>query len=480
MRIEKELKPLFGRENELKQLESVYKTAGSQIAVVYGRRRVGKSFLIQHFCENKLNFQFDGLEKGDTQVQLDHVADQLYVRTKNPLLRSFNPKTWQDFFNTLIEVIQTQKSDKKIVLVFDEIQWLAAKRSTLIAILKSYWDNKFIKSNVMIILCGSMAHYVVKKVIRSKSLYGRINAQILIQNLTPQNARKMLAKRGDFEALQYLMIFGGIPRYLEEINSSQSFDQNIQRLLYTKGSFFEEEIDKVFFSQFKESKNYSKIVRELGVENLTLDEIARKVKISSGGGLKEYLLNLELAQFVRANQLLLNSSKKNIKYKLVDEYIRFYYQFIQKYEKRISEGYSDNIFLEQIKVQWNPWLGFAFENFCLKNALYIANRAGFSDKVLKWGSYIQKSNLDKEKNRVGVQIDLLYERTDLVITICEIKFSKEPIDVPVIREMESKLSRIQFKENITIEKMLITAGGATKALMKTDYFHYIITLKELF
>lgn len=180
--------------------------------------------------------------------------------------------------------------------------------------------------------------------------------------------------------------------------------------------FFSGEIEKIFFSQFKEAKVYKKIVDLLCHQNLTLEDLSSELKMKSGGGLKDYLTHLELAQFIKANYPLLNMNKKKITYRTVDEFLRFYNQYVKKWELMIKQGSAKAIYQNHIKPIWKPWLGFAFENFCNKNSFTLAEAMGFSEQILKSGLLIIR-----DKKSILAQYDLVYERKGGVITICEIK-----------------------------------------------------------
>ncbi len=461
---------MIGREMEMTLLDKAFHAPTSKLVAMYGRRRVGKTYLLKNFYQNKSALYFDGVENGSTKDQLNNVANQLFNQIPMPQLRAFRPKNWNEFFDTLLSVLP----DKKCVLVFDEIQWLAVGQNKLIPIFKSYWDGQFSKKNVLIILCGSIAHFMVKKVIQSKALYGRINHEILLGAFSPYEISLMLKKRGPIERLEYSFLLGGIPKYLEEIDQSTSFDKNIKNLLLTRSSFFFNEADKIFFSQFKEAKVYKKIIYELGQSNLTLEEISKKTHIPSGGGLKAYLDNLEMAQFIRGYRVAGVTKGKLIRYKLIDEFLRFYFQFISSIEKNIGEISPQEIFTEHVRPRLSVWMGFAFEVFCFKHAIKIATQLGFAGKVTTYGPLLIR---DGKKN-IG-QLDLVYWRLDNVITLCEIKFSKRPIDVNVIDEIEKKISKLQVAANLTIEKILITPNGASSKLKASNYFHHILDMEDL-
>ncbi len=461
---------LCGRAKYLEQLNKSYVDQAASLTVLYGRRRIGKTFLLKEFIKDKPHLFFEGIEGGKTPQQLQQLASQLYNQTQNPLLQRFNPKNWNEFLDTLLLVIP---NDKKFILVFDEFQWLAAGRSLLVSLFKIYWDNQFKNRKLQIILCGSIAHFMVKKVIKSKALYGRISSELHMTELLPQEARQMLAMRGSLEALNYLLTFGGVPKYLEEIEINKSFEQNIESLYFSRTSFFYNEIEKIFFSQFKESKTYQRIVLILSTAPHSLEELAKKLKMASGGGLKDYLHNLELAQFVLSYRPMTKKSTKTIKYKLTDEYLRFYYRFIRPYKKQIDQDRTSGIFATQVKTIWKPWFGFAFENFCFKNALVLAEKMGFAEYVKDFGPYYAS------RDSASAQFDLVYTRTDSVMTICEIKYAQSEIEMDVVLAMQEKLLILGSTE-LTIEKVLVTTVGVSAAVKESRFFHHVMTLKEIF
>ena len=469
------LKPyIIGREKELHLLESAYKSTRSKLIVVYGRRRIGKTYLLNYFGKNKSYLYFDGIEKEQTPAQLQHVAGQLYQQTNNNLLRGLSPNNWREFFTTLLEVLP---KNKKTVIVFDEVQWLACGRSAFVSLLKSYWDNYFMNKNVVMILCGSVAHYMVKKVIRSVALYGRIDNELLVRELSPEDARKMTSRRGLLESLNYQLIMGGVPKYLDQIDESTALDSNITKLFFQKNSFFHNEVDKVFFSQFKEADKYKKIISELSKSNLSLEEISKKLNLKSGGSMKGYLENLEMADFIKSYKPFAINKTKEIKYKLVDNYLRFYFQYIKPYEKSIAEEKAKDIYLEQIKPNWKSWLGLSFETFIFKNSLWLADKLGFAGKVKDFGPYLINTKNQK------TQIDLIFFRSDNVVTLVEVKMHSNKIGVGVALEIEKKVSALEQHEKMvqgkTIEKVLVTAGEVDKVLKDSEYFHRIVGLRDL-
>jgi AAA+ ATPase superfamily predicted ATPase len=460
----------LGREYYLNKLDSLYQQKTGRIAVLYGRRRIGKSEIIHHFCIDKKTLYFEGLENESTKSQIENFTFKLAEQLNQPHLKNTHFESWTEVFSFLTQNVFNKKV--KYILALDELQWLAAGQVKLVNQIKSYWDQYWKKQNVLLILCGSIAHFMVKKVINSKALYGRIDCEILVENLEPFETRQFLPKRHVNEVLLYSMVFGGVPKYFDLITPNKSFEQNINSLMFQAGGFFTNEIEKVFYSQFKEHKTYKIIVENLSKHNLSLSEISKAINYKSGGSLKSFLDNLELAGFVRFYISIDSNSQKTKKYKLTDEFLIFYFRFIQPHEKLIKNNKKLDLFSKLVKPAWNSWLGISFELFCLKNSELISEKLGFSEKVIKSGSvYSQK---------LGYQFDLVYYRSDKTISICEIKYNELPVDTEVIKQVNQKLLRFNTPRGFTVEKIIITKNGITKSLLNSEYFDQALEMSEIF
>ena len=462
-----------GRKQELSDLTELYNSRESKLVVLYGRRRIGKSCLIDYFMRDKKHLRFEGLEQGRTKAQLAQFMQDLSKQTNDKLLKHVKPDSWELIFDYLTEFFSQSK--ETYILFLDEFQWLAANQTKLVSILKKYWDQYWSKQNVMLILCGSVCSYMTKRVISSKALYGRINWEINLQPLNAAEANQLLdEKRNVDEVFRYLQIMGGIPKYLKEINTRKSFDQNINNLLFTKSGALVNDYSKIFYSQFKEYKTYENIVRYLKDQPRNLDDIAKKLKVASGGGVKVYLENLESASFVTSyipyNK---NSNSKLKKYKLSDEYLRFYLKYVEPHLHLIKTNSTRDLFGQLVKPAWSSWLGFSFENFCLKNAMHLAKIMGFDNHVIQWGPYFQRD--DK-----GFQIDLLYRRNDKVITLCEIKYYEKEIPLSVVHEVKTKCDLIEIPKGYTLETALISKLGPVAALRELDFFHHYVVEEDFF
>ena len=463
----------IGRKQELASLEDAYKSNRSQIVVVYGRRRVGKSELVSRFLEGKHHsFSCEALENEQTPGQIVHFLAVLKQQIDDPLLESLRFSSWEHVFNYLESHIK--KSKGKFVLFFDEIQWMAAGQGKLISLLKFYWDNHWKKETVLLILCGSVASFMVNKVLKSKALYGRISLELPVFPLLPDEAAKMFeGKRSSEEILNYQLVFGGIPKYLEEIKLNKSFEQNMKMLCFSPNGILLNEMERIFYSQFKEAATYLKIVKLLGEKAMSTGEVGKMLGIASGGGLKLYLQNLLNAAILgERTSFHKGLGSKDKRYYVCDEYIRFYFKFIEPNLKAIERTRNAQLFKKLTAKNWDIWMGFAFERFCLKHAAYLAEIMGFQDEVVLFDPYFEKG--DK-----GFQIDLLYKRSDKVITVCEIKHYNKPISTTIIREVERKCKLLKVPRGYTIEKALISLYGPDQSLEYSQYFHHTVSMKDI-
>jgi len=466
----------IGRTYELQQLQEKYNTKKSELAAIYGRRRIGKSCLVEKFAEDKEFFyKFEGIEGENTQGQMRTFAKTLNNYIRDPFLEKIDFDSWPGLFQYLTEkLIDDKNRTKKLVLFFDEIQWMAVRRDRMVSIIKYYWDNYWKKMNVLLILCGSIASFMVKRIIHSRALYGRITLEILLKGLPPDEAAKFFEeKRSHTEILKYLLVLGGVPRYLEEINLNRSFNQNINTLCFSKNGLLVHEIDKIFYSQFKEVETYLRIVSALKGNLLTFKDIAGKTAKKSGGSLRaaiELLVDAELVEFFISLDRGWNSKFR--KYRLGDEFLAFYFKYMEPNIRLIQNGGQTRLFEKVSADSSDVWLGFAFERFCLKHSAYLAEIMGFKEEMLLAAPYFKHG-------QEGFQLDLVYKRTDNVIVACEIKYYNAPVSPAVIPEMEKKCAGLEIPRGFTLEKALISLYGPDDALRDTGYFSYYVTGEDI-
>ncbi|MBL6991660.1 MAG: AAA family ATPase [Bacteriovoracaceae bacterium] len=465
-----------GREFELQELEDCFLSKRAQLAVITGRRRIGKSELVKKFAKDKDVLSFEALEKGRMLDQIKHFIEQLSDQVRDPFLGDIQFRSWKKVFHYLSTHISTRnnRKKKKTVIFFDEFQWMAQGKSNLVSLLKYYWDNHWKSENVMVILCGSIASFMVGKVVKSKALYGRITLNLVLKELSGPEIFQMLGKKRDkTEILKYLLVVGGVPKYLESINTAKSFEQNMNSLFFKTNSLLKDEFEKIFYSQFKETALYTNIIESLANGPKSLKDLCNILEVTSGGGVKSYLENLTLADFIMPySPYNKGSSSKNKKYKISDSYLIFYLKYIRPNLAQIEANKSKDLFSILVKSVWATWLGFAFENYCMKNAMALAEKMGFADYVVNFGPYFRRG----DKN---FQIDLLFERSDKTITLCELKYYNKLIGTSIIGEVQKKCDLLHVPFGHTLEKALVTTVGIDQSTANLDYFHHVLTIDDL-
>lgn len=462
---------MIGRQKELILLKNNYLENKSSLIVCYGRRRIGKSYLLNNYTQPRPHFQFEGLESQTPQIQIKLFAKKILDQFKITEVKLNSIKTWDDALALLTKNIP---KNKKFVIFFDEFQWMTSGRSLLPALLKKYWDNDWKRKKIQLILCGSVSSYMIDKVIKSKALYGRIAIELKIGFLPIHEAIQFWGKnKSTNEILKYLLIFNGTPKYLDDVNKSLSFEQNLAEIFFNKNSGYFNELEKVFYSQFKEYKVYEKIVTLLAQGPLNLEAIAKSIQMKSGGGVKSYLTNLEKAQFIKSyHSNPSNQKSKIISYKLTDPFLKFYFYFVYPNKQLFESDLKAELLMTKIiSKKIDIFLGLAFENFCLINALEIASLLNIESRVTSYGPLTIKGR---------AQFDLVYFRDDQTISAVEIKYQNMEVPAKIILEMEKKIEILhQHYPQFSIHKILITQSLPSKKLVLSEYFDKIITAKEL-
>ena len=473
------MKELIGREVEKKNLKDFLNSSSSKLAVIYGRRRIGKSFLIEHSVQDYKSFMFEGIENQAKHDQLSHFIFQLkYYFGDKSVPRILN--NWKEAFYLLYQLI---KENQNCVIVFDEFQWMSNYRTEIVSDLKYIWDKFFSKmQNTNIILCGSIASFMINKVLKSKALYGRIDLEIHLEAFDISETCDMLYGRNLEECIEAFYFTGGVPKYLELLKNYSSIRLGIQELAFSRNGYFTQEYERIFISHFGKNIEYEQIVKVLiqSPDGLFRKNIAEKLKVKSGGQLSEYLFNLEKAGFI--SKFIPYNKDLNTKYKkyfISDSYIRFYFSFILPNMIKINSQTVTNLFIGISQSnQYKYWLGKNFELFCFRHAGIIADKLGFSAVDYRFGPYYRTRNsISYDK---GFQIDLLFDRSDNVISLCEMKYKNKKIGVEIIDEVEKKVKLLEKEAgNKTIQRVLISKSEASIELLNKAYFYKIITLDQL-
>jgi len=471
-----EAKSFVGREKELELIKGAVERSQAKIIVVYGRRRIGKSLLIEHALQGKNPIIIDGIENQPKQEQINGFSFQTGIQCGVKSHQPLKMDSWRGAFYHLYEQIKENPRP----VVFDEFQWMANYRSEIVADLKLIWDRYFSKiENMTLILCGSIASFMINKVLKSRALYGRIDLEIELQPFTLTETAKICAHRGVQEILDAHLLTSGVPKYLQLLNEKTSVRLGMKEHAFEPSGYFLSEYEKIFISHFGRNPEYEKIIETLAHHpyGLRRTELISHAGIDKGGGLTEHLMNLEVAGFISSQTPFhKKQTSKHKRYFIHDAYLRFYFSFIKPnlgdIKKRIN--------IQRYNQIWSAptmrnWLGRSFEHLCLQHAELIAANLKFSGINYTCGPLYSP----RQDERGGYQIDLVFDRADNVLTICEMKYTASQVGVNVIEETERKVEilRQQFPRK-TVLPVLITFKAPTADLQKMAYFAHILRTED--
>lgn len=472
-----ENKGFVGRDFEREKISEINMERDACIIVVYGRRRIGKTELIEQSFRKRNLLKFEGVEGGNTQKQMSVVLNTLATYQKEPYISDLQFNHWLPFFEFLAKFVK----DGEWTIYFEELQWLAEHKDNFIADLKHAWDNYFKKNaKLRLILCGSSPSFMINNVLNSKALYNRAIYEIPLHEFTLQELKEFLPRRSERELMDTYLTVGGVAEYLNRIKKSSSLFLGICQHAFTRGGFFVNESERIFVSSLSENKHYKSIIQYLArVKFATRQDIAKHLKISSGGQLTSLLLDLSVCGFIESyTPFDQKVTSLLMRYCIRDPYLMFYFKYIEPVKKDILAGSFNADPINAIDAgSFQKWLGYAFERFCRRQHRKIASILGFSAVRYQSGVYFNRRT---NKEDPGFQVDLVFQRADNVITICEIKYLNKKADTSVIEPFDRKLALIDVPTRYSIERVLITTEGATDALIGRAYFNKIIKLEDLF
>ncbi|MCL1805909.1 MAG: ATP-binding protein [Clostridiales bacterium] len=460
---------LVGRRKEKDELLNLFQSGRAEFITIYGRRRVGKTFLVNNLFSGDYAFKVTAVLDESTERQLKNFAKALseYSKEGVPFLAD-----WFTAFDKLRVLLEKSNRKRKVVF-FDEMPWFDAKGSRFISALEHFWNSwASTQSDVMLIVCGSAASWIVKKLFRNRGgLHNRITRRIFLQPFTLAECRLYAQREGfptdELSLLETYMTFGGIPYYLSLMNKNLSLAQNINHLCFTPGGELREEFDNLYASLFSNAARHILVVEALGKKKsgLTREDIKRITKLPEGGSLSEALEELELSGFIR-KYTPFAKKKKGMIYQLIDHFTLFHLAFV----KGSSDDDPDHWMKKRETQAFRTWRGYAFEQVCLSHINQIKKAigvAGVITHVESWRS---------ERSDPGVQIDLMINRNDQVVSLCEMKFSDTEFSFTKKLAQELRTKRNVFLEETRTKKAvhitLITPFG----IKRNDYFDMVQSL----
>jgi len=468
-----------GREDEIKILQNLLNKKGSEFLAVYGRRRIGKTYLIRQVYEKSIVFEASGLHGKEMAQQLE--SFWLALLDVNTTEKPTIPKTWLQAFSLLKIHLNDLETKKKKVVFLDEIAWFETPKSGFLAALDNFWNSYCSKRNdIILVICGSAASWIIDKVINNKGgLHNRITAHIQLMPFTLKETKQFLELSNVKLTLKDLatlyMSVGGVPFYLKDIKSGQSVPQILDELFFKPQALLKNEFGNLYASLFKNSDLHISIIKALATKSkgLTRKELLVDTKLTSGGGFSKLLDELVACGFIKIIYPI-NKTKEDFLYRLVDEYSIFYFKFLQNNKVNSSWLQISNT------QSYKTWCGYAFENLSFKHILNIKKALGINGIISNEYSWI-----DKGKGlESGAQIDFIIDRNDNCITILELKFYDTVFEITknYAEELQHKVTlfKKKSKTNKNVFITMLTANG----VKNNEYYLSVITnelnLSDLF
>ena len=445
---------IIGRKQEISKLQELYKSGKPEFVAVFGRRRVGKTFLVREMFEKEFVFDLAGLAKSSMKKQLMN----FHFSMKRSAKQEFSvPNSWLEAFEQLIALLETLPQKRKVIFM-DEISWLDTQKSGFLTALEHFWNGwACSKRDIMLIVCGSATSWIMNNLINNRGgLYNRITASIQLLPFTLHETELFLKSKNivwsHYQMVEIYMIMGGIPFYLEKIQKGCSVAQNIDNLFFNKSSELKKEFQNLYASLFDHAEGYEKIVEILSKNRngLTRKEIIKQAKMKSGNRITTILNNLEYSGFIRSYSQ--PKRQKEQVFQLIDSFTLFHFLFLHQNNFRDEKFWTNSL----NTPLHNVWAGLSFEIICPLHTLEIKKKleiAGVQSAEYAWRS---------KNTETTVQFDLILDRADNIVNLCEIKYANT--QYAITKEYEEKL-----REKIETFRQEIAPRKAIHLLMLTTF-----------
>lgn len=470
---------LIGRHAEQKALGQIVKSSEAEFVVIYGRRRIGKTFLVNTFFDDCYAFKLTGLAKKSKREQLANFTTALN-RYGNG--RKFTkPRTWYEAFDKLRKLLEEKHIEGKKVVFIDELPWMDSRGSNLVSALEHFWNDwAGSQSDMILIVCGSATSWITRKILKNKGgLHNRVTQKLYLRPFTLAECKEYIINQGlimeDKEIAECYMIMGGVPFYLKNLRRGASLSQNVDEMFFAEKGRLCDEFDALYASLFDKSENYIKVVEALSKKNkgLTREEILEVSRLKNNGHFSKILEDLTNCDFIRKYKGYGDKGRKAV-YQLVDPFTLFYYKFIRQ------NAPTDKPFWQyQIGTRLHDtWAGLAFEQLCLNHHRQIEQALGISGILTKVYSWNSPSDAAEK-----AQIDLIIKRADKVVNVCEMKFydgdyqmkKKDADDI----ERRVRAFRNAEKIRMAIHPVLVTTFGLSEN-QYSHVFQNVVVLNDLF
>ena len=478
---------IIGREKEIRELHDLYNSGNAEFVAIYGRRRVGKTFLVDEALKGKITFRHAGLSPVDEQNRKNNLKAQLthffFSLQMQGMKGGKCPLSWMEAFYMLEQLLERKSKDNKRQVVFiDELPWLDTPRSGFMTAFEGFWNTWGChRDNLMLVVCGSASSWMLDNLINNHGgLYGRTTYEIKLHPFTLTECEEYFRGKGirlsRYDIVQSYMIVGGIPYYLGYMKKGLSLAQNIDQLFFADGAKLHDEYDRLFASVFSNPEQMKRIVQLLAGRRLgfTRKDILSKTGLDDCGPSTRMLKALEMSDFIRP-YVPFGKSLREVYYKLIDPFCLFYLKFVHTRKEMDPEFWMHNVTSASI----NSWRGFAFEEICFNHVDKIKkalNILGVSSRQSGWA-------VIGDDDTEGGQIDLLIERKDNVVNMCEMKFYSELITIS--KAYHAKLVHRQnlLMKNLSRKTVVQPVLVTTEGLAYNEYsgiFQNVVIIDDLF
>ncbi len=459
------MEDIIGREDAKRILDMAFEEKKASLIAVFGRRRIGKTYLIKNYMQPYMHLHFSGIHNVTTEIQLEEFTKALSIQLNNkiPLLV---PANWFTAFELLQSLLQKKIRSKKIVIFLDEFPWMQTPKSNFLPAFENFWNMyASAKPNMMVILCGSAASWMIQNVVRNKGgLHNRITHKIALQPFSLYETALFLKSRNvnlnHYQIIQLYMIMGGVPMYLEQVLPGRSTAQIIEAACFDKNGFLFNEFNDLYQALFDTAERHIKVIRALAnkPQGLTRNEIIKNAKLQSGGSTTGLLEELSTGGFITA-YIPFGKKIKDAIYKLTDEYSLFYIKFMEP--NRLA---TKNTWLKLSNtISYKSWSGLAFESLCIKHLEAVEKTIGIH------AIHTLASTWKSIKAGAGAQIDLVIDRRDQAINLCEMKFYEDSFSIDKKYAATLRQKATIFKQQTGTRKQLFWVMIAPFGMQKNEH-----------
>jgi len=465
------MNPLIGRQKEQDVLRRAFESNEPELVALIGRRRVGKTFLVRSYFKDSLHFEMTGIHGAERSLQLRNFSDQL-ARAMKIDLRPSPPKDWYEAFQQLTRFLETKNGKSRKVVFFDELPWLASRRSGFLSALEHFWNSWASRQpNVLVVICGSAASWMIDHIIHNRGgLYQRVTRKLNLKPFSLAEVAEYLKSRSvryePRQIAELYMALGGIPHYLREVRPGLSAAQNIQEICFSPQGILVDEYPQLYGSLFENPDRHVEIIETLAqrLSGVTRSGLVDSLRYSSGGRLTKTIEELMVSGFVERVEPW-GKESRDASYRLIDEFSLFYLKWMKRRSRSAKATWLD----KRGTPAWYSWSGFAFENICHRHIPQIKSELGIAGVETQHGYWQYRPKLATQQ---GTQIDLLIDRRDDVINLCEIKYADDQfvIDQKYAKQLRQKIDvfRQVTKTRKTVHLTMITTFGVKQNQYASD------------